>query len=170
VRCRTTATITSRHLVGPHEDPAWYYALDEGVRQALKHHASVPLLTVERLAVGATSVLTMTDHEVELRSGDVAEIDVWTIIDARIILGEAKDANELGTSRADRTKTAHRLRHVADAFTADEFVFATTRAAWSDATIQAVGEAFAGSRTVVRWEHNLDADWQRAGSEAVEGG
>ena len=104
-RCRTTATITSHQLAGPHEEPSWYYALDEGVRQALEHHASVPLLTIAgEAAEGASSTLTMTDHIVEVGEDDSVEIDVWALIDGQVVLGEAKDSDDLGSSKRDRRR------------------------------------------------------------------
>jgi hypothetical protein len=101
------------------------------------------------------SVLRMSDHEVHLPDGTV-EVDLWAILNGEIVLGEAKIADELDSSTRARRKKSARLRRVADALTADRFVLATARPAWTPSTVDVMAEAFAGSRCRLEWLVDVD--------------
>lgn len=120
--------------------------LAEVVFQACRANFNdVPVLALHQFAGQATSVLGMTDHEVVF-ADDRVEIDLWSVVDGQIVLGEAKLGRQLGASAGERRKKARRLRRAADALTADTLVLATAASSWSPSSIAAIEEAFAGSR------------------------
>jgi hypothetical protein len=153
-RCRTPTVITSASLRGSSAEPTWYYQLAEVVVQAIEHHFAVPLLAVDLLGRNAQSVLAMTDHEIDL-DGHTVEVDIWAIIDGRIVIGEAKSADSLGP-RQKRNRKAAALRTLADALTVDSVVFATSAPDWQESTVDAVASAFSGARADVRYMTSVD--------------
>ncbi len=95
------------------------------------------------------------------RYGDgqlVAEVDVWAIVDGRLIVGEAKTTDRLASGNLGEERTTGRLVYVAEAITADELVLATTAPAWHPSTRAAVGAKLAESLIEPRFiEHLGDA-------------
>lgn len=144
-RCRTRNVIDSEVIRGGGNEPNWYYALAEVVFQACRANFNVPVLALHQFAGQARSVLAMTDHEVVFADERV-EIDLWSVVDGRIVLGEAKLGKQLGASVGERCKKARRLRRAADALTADTLLLATAASSWSPSSIATIEEAFAGSR------------------------
>ena len=77
-------------------EPIWYFALAEVVYQARYHNFNVPVLALHQVAGNARSILGMTDHVVRFpvegddTKADEVEIDLWGIVDGRIIVGEAR--------------------------------------------------------------------------------
>jgi hypothetical protein len=94
-RCRTQATIDSHAIRGGGTEPQWYYSLAEVVYQASCASFNVPVLALHQFAGDARSVLGMTDHEITFPDQEKVEIDLWGIVDGRIVLGEAKTGKEL---------------------------------------------------------------------------
>lgn len=155
-RCRTWSTIDSGVIRGNNIEPQWYYALTEVVYQASSESFTVPVLALNQFAGNAHSVLGMSDHEVVFRDGDKVEIDLWGVVDGRIVLGEAKTGNDLGSSRAARRRKAKRLRRAADELTADVVVLATASTSWNQASKDAIDEAFEGARCEVQYLQSVD--------------
>jgi hypothetical protein len=145
-RCRTETVIDSHVVRGGGSEPTWYHGLAEVVYQARRANFNVPVLALQKLAGNARSILGMTDHEVLFPDDDKVEIDLWGIIDGKIILGEAKSGNELEASDRKRRKKASRLRRAADAFTADTLVLATAASSWAPSSVEAIERAFGGAR------------------------
>ncbi len=155
-RCRSMSLIDSRAVRGGSAEPVWYYALAEVVYQASRANFNVPVLAVHQVAGAARSVLAMTDREVRFPDGEQVEIDLWTIIDGKIVLGEAKTASSLGSTAPQRAKKAQRLRRAADLLTVDKVVFATAAAAWDPSSITSVESAFGGSRCLIEFHTSVD--------------
>lgn len=161
-RCRAMNTIDSTVVRGGGTEPNWYYALAEVVYQANSHNFNVPLLTLSQVSEGAHSVLGMTDHEVVFPTTgpdgkpDKVEIDLWGIIDGRIILGEAKSNSRLEGTKNERNKKAAMLRRAADALTADTLVLATAQPEWTPSALEAIEQAFTGARCTVDARTNVD--------------
>jgi hypothetical protein len=163
-RCRTETVIDSQVVRGEGPEPRWYYALAEVVYQACKHNFNVPVLALHKLAAGARSVLGMTDHQVlfprddhaESSDHDEVEIDLWGIIDGRIILGEAKTSNQLEATAPKRTEKVRELKRAAEALTADTLVLATAASSWAPSSIDAIKKAFAGARCDVELLTDVD--------------
>jgi hypothetical protein len=167
VRCRTSTVIDSRVVRGGGTEPTWYYALAEVVYQACRANFNVPVLALRQVAGTSHSVLGMTDHEVRFPD-DSVEIDLWGIVDGRIVLGEAKSGNELEASAAKRRTKASRLRRAAEALSADVLVLATAAGSWSEGSVNAIEQAFAGARCQIDWRVSVDAylaDTSSPGSE-----
>lgn len=155
VRCRTSTVIDSEVVRGAGAEPTWYYALAEVVYQACRANFNVPVLALHQVAGTSHSVLGMTDHEVRFPD-DSVEIDLWGIVDGRIVLGEAKSVGVLEASAAKRRKKASRLRRAADSLTADILVLATAASSWSPSSVQAIDDAFAGARCQIDWRVSVD--------------
>lgn len=161
-RCRTETVANSTVVKGGGAEPIWYYALAEVVYQAHAHNFSVPTLALHEVSAQARSVLGMTEHRVKLPpvdgagEADEVEIDIWGIIDGRIVLGEAKSSNQLESTAPDRRKKAQRLRRAAEALTADTLVLATAQDDWAPSAIEAIDEAFDGARCTVDVRTNVD--------------
>lgn len=155
-RCRIESTIDSHAMRGGGTEPRWYYSLAEVVYQASRASFNVPVLALHRFAGDARSVLGMTDHEIIFPDHEKVEVDLWGIVDGRIVLGEAKTGKELEKSANARLVQARRLRRAADALTADVFVLATASNVWAPSSTEAVEEAFKGSRCEIQYMHGVD--------------
>jgi hypothetical protein len=82
------------------------------------------------------------------------EVDIWAVIDGRIVIGEAKKSNQLESSdRLEKQRCAGLRTLVAD-LTADEFVMATAGSSWSERSKNNV-ERTIGSTTPVHWLTDL---------------
>jgi hypothetical protein len=131
-RCRQIDDINLASWKMPLE-PSWYYALDEVVYQLLKLDGRVPLLALAKLKKGSRSFLYMPEVHLDGPNLDM-EIDLWAIVDGRIVLGEAKKGNEIEPkARAERQRCAE-LASVVERITADTFVLATAAPVWSNRT------------------------------------
>jgi hypothetical protein len=161
-RCRTESVIDSTVVKSGSPEPIWYYALAEVVYHARAHNFNVPVLALQQVAGEARSVIGMTDQMVEFPSNEntgkaeKVEIDLWGIIDGRIVLGEAKISNQLEASPSKRKKKAQRLRRAADALTADTLVMATAEDAWAPSAVAVIKQAFNGARCEIDFRVNVD--------------
>jgi hypothetical protein len=82
------------------------------------------------------------------------EVDIWAIVDGRIVIGEAKKSDQLETTDRREKQRCAALRDLATDLTADEFVMATASPAWSDRSKKNV-ESIIGSVAKVRWVTDL---------------
>lgn len=92
-------------------EPHWYYALDQVARDLLVTHGDVPLLAAADLIRGASSLLWCPELEITDDTGS-AEIDICTMVDGRIVIGEAKSNNSLRGDKGteDVAKGSHTPR------------------------------------------------------------
>jgi hypothetical protein len=142
-RCQQTSLIAQPAWKHPADgEPDWYYDLDEVVYQALRQDIRAPILALSKLTEGARSVLTRPEADVNNSAGWVAEVDLWAVVDSKILVGEAKTVDQLDADRAKEHKAAARLARVAAAVTADEVILATTAPAWNPTTIDTMNNAF----------------------------
>ncbi len=141
-RCQRASLIVQEAWKQPNDgEPYWYYDLDEVVYQALDHDIRVPILALSQLAEGARSVLIRPEADV-WRDGEwIAEVDLWAIIDGKVVVGEAKTDDRLDPERAKERKAASRLAQVAAAVATDEVILATTASAWNPTTITTMNAA-----------------------------
>lgn len=151
-RCRTKSLITSANWKKPPQGPDWYYELNEVVCQILDHNEIGPILSLYALKKDAKAFDFAAELEV-WAGGEkpLCEIDIWAIIDGRIVLGEAKTGKATGLTK----RKLRQFRAVAQAVTADEFVFATTTNDWPTETKQLIGECFDGSCIGIRYMEGL---------------
>lgn len=69
-------------------------------------------------------------------------MDLWAIIDGRIVVGEATTSGFLGTSAKKEGRRLERIRRIVNAVTADELVFATTCDVWNPSTRNRIESMF----------------------------
>jgi hypothetical protein len=134
-RCRRESLIIEATWRQPSE-PTWYYDLDEIAYQALRHNARVPLLalaSLEELSVPSPLLFT-TEMDVFKGRNLVAEIDLWMVMDGKVVIGEAKTGNDLEPTPGAERRAAAKLANIAAAVTADQFVLATASASWNPRT------------------------------------
>lgn len=152
-RCRAGWPLSRQAWREPLEEPTWRYELDEIVYQAVTENASAPVLALQALRAGARPFGGFTSGpELDVYAGDehVAEVDIWSIVEGRICIGEAKTTDRLDiTAEAERV-AAQRLVRVADAVTADELVLATTQDSWRAETRSIMEAALQGHRSRLR--------------------
>lgn len=130
-RCREESEIT-RATWKSGDEPAWFYGLDEVARQGLRSNIDVPILALAALAKSARSFLSMPEAIVHRHGADDVEIDLWAIVDGRIVIGEAKRSDRLEKTEKAERRRAIDLREIAYFLTADEIVMATTASRWSE--------------------------------------
>jgi hypothetical protein len=141
-RCQRASLIVQEAWKQPHDgEPYWYYDLDEVVYQALDHDIRAPILALSQLAEGVRSVLIRPEADVWKDGQWIAEVDLWAIIDGRVVVGEAKTDDRLDPQRTKERRAASRLAEVAAAVAADEVILATTASAWNPTTITTMNAA-----------------------------
>ncbi len=140
VRCRAHSWITQPTWRTPKGEPLWYYQLDEIAYQAVDHNVRGPVLALDKIRGESRGFLFAPEMDVFEGAGRVAEVDLWVIAEAAIIIGEAKTTNRLAEAEPDELQTIGRLARVAKAVTAHELVLATTQPAWAERTTRLVGE------------------------------
>lgn len=143
-RCGRRQTYVREHWRQPRE-PAWFYKLDEIVFQGLRNDMIVPILALDFLRRKAKESFLFT-HELEvLESGPQrrrSEIDICCIPDGVLTIGEAKKDNRLGATEREEVQAIAKYRDLAQKIGATQVIFATTAAAWSDATVENAKKTF----------------------------
>jgi hypothetical protein len=124
------------------------------VYQALDSNVQVPVLALARLAEPAKSFLYMPEALVRTPGREDLEVDLRTIADGRIIIGEAKKSDRLEATAARERARCTALRELAQAMTADHFVMATSSPQWCDRTRQNVTKII-NPTVPVRWLERL---------------
>jgi hypothetical protein len=153
-RCRQDNLVTAGTWSGPREPP-WFYGLDEVVFQGLKANAQVPLLALAKLKAQARSFLYTHEAVVRVPGQDDLEVDLWAIVDGRIMIGEAKKSDHLEKSARDERARCKALSALAEALTADSFVMATSSPEWAPRTRSNVSELI-NVVVPVQWLDGLD--------------
>jgi len=110
----------------------------------------VPILALAELSKGAKSFLYMSDSTVTATDGLEVEIDVWAIIDGRIVIGEAKVGERLETQPNEERRKIANLSRVASAATIDRFVLATAGEAWNPTTVSMLRNALDDRAEIVQ--------------------
>lgn len=154
-RCRSQWPIKQENWRVPKDEPQWQYELDEVVFQSLEGNVVGPILALDQLRGKTRGFLFAPEMDVYEKDTWIAEIDLWAIVDGRIVIGEAKTGDLLSEDGKNDDQVAARLFRVADAVTADELVFATTQSAWRPKSKAAItAEA---------------ANWPKVGVRVIEG-
>ena len=152
-RCRQENEIARAAWKGP-DEPEWFYALDEVAYQGLTSNVHVPVLALAELSRSTRSFLHMPEAVVHRPGHDDMEVDIWAIVDGRIVIGEAKKSTQLEPSDRREKQRCAALRALVADLTADEFVMATASPAWSERSKNNVDRTI-GSVTGVRWLTDL---------------
>jgi hypothetical protein len=154
-RCREDSQIVQDVWKKPIEEPRWYYELREVVYQALKHNVRAPVFALARLKEKTRPFLYAPELEVHFDNGDKAEVDLWAIVDGRIVLGEATSTSTLEENAKKEDRRLKRLCRIAKAATADEVVFATMASEWENSTRKRINKTFEACRVPVRYFENV---------------
>jgi hypothetical protein len=156
-RCRRRSTITNGTWptgeTGPFE-PEWYYALDEVAYLGLRNDIHVPVLALAQLAKPSTSFLHMPEVVVAREGETDLEVDLWAIVDGRIVIGEAKKGDVLADTENEELSRCAALLRLARDVSADEFVMASGASRWSERTVNNV-ENTLGRDMTVTWKDGL---------------
>jgi hypothetical protein len=133
-RCRQANEITRSSWINKEGEPAWFYGLDEVAFQGITNDIHVPILALDEIGRSARSLLHMPEVVVKRPGSDDLEVDIWAIIDGRIVIGEAKVGDKLENTRAKEAGRADRLGALLRDLGADEFVMATEKDQWHSRT------------------------------------
>ena len=142
-RCRQHNPIVRSAWKGQELEPQWYYGLDEVAYQGLRSNIHVPILALAQLAESAQSFQHMPEAVVHRDGYPDLEVDLWAVIDGRIVLGEAKISDRLENTRREETQRCAALKGLINDLSADEFVMATTGPGWYGRTQTLVNEKIA---------------------------
>lgn len=138
-RCAATQAMTGPRWREPTEQPNLYYDLDEVVFQTLTHDGAVTLLALGAIKKQSKDFLYSPEMEVKENGSDkpFCEVDIWTIVNGQITIGEAKRGNDLssGGTAADEDSQAQKLARIAEATSADVVVLATAADHWKDSAV-----------------------------------
>lgn len=144
-RCVYSNVLVLERWRHPVIEPAWFYDLDHGVREALRQNGDVVLLALAALHAGSTSFTFTTDFELVMPEvpGPPPELDFAAVRDGVVILGEAKSNGRLGAGHADTRAKLGRIARAAATLGVNQACFATTRSSWSEGSRTAIFEALA---------------------------
>jgi len=140
--CSHTSGVAQGSWYKGDPEPAWNYGLDQVVRDLLRQHGDLPLLTAAHLRRDARDFLWAPELAIEDATGEV-ELDICLIVDGRVVVGEAKSNGQLGSGRKGTGRASANLVRIAQLLTADEIVLATSEPAWAPGAIPAVERALA---------------------------
>lgn len=156
-RCRRRSAITygswPTGQSGPFE-PEWFYALDEVAYLGLRNDIHVPVLALAQMAESSTSFLHMPEVVVTHEGETDLEVDLWAIVDGRIVIGEAKKGDMLADTEDDELARCAALRRLARDLSADDFVMASGASRWSERTVRNVENALGPELNVI-WKAGL---------------
>lgn len=151
IRCYHRAPITEAswsadHRQGdPAREPTFYYAMAEVVYQALHHNADVPIRAIGKLRSEPSEAVQQATDSTVSKAGWKFELDLLSLVDGRIFIGEAKKGKRLKSTATEERRWLKGIADIADAITADEVVFATAEE-WRPQTLEYVREVFANRR------------------------
>jgi hypothetical protein len=151
-RCRTVqAAVSSRLRPRRAEDGPWRYSMNEVVVQALTKNIDLPVRVLRELRPERGSMLWVPERTVVQEGQEVQEVDIWAIVDGRIVLGEATVSNTLEKTKAKEAERLRRLARLLNDLAADRVVFATSARRWSARTLESMEliERLAGIRPTI---------------------
>jgi hypothetical protein len=122
--------------------------------QGLRSNIHVPILALAQLAGSARSFQHMPEAVVHRDGYPDLEVDLWTIVDGRIVIGEAKISNRLKSTKGKEAQRCAALKGLIEDLSADEFVMATTGPGWCGRTETLVNEKLAPAAKIT-WLTNL---------------
>jgi hypothetical protein len=145
-RCARTQHISNENYWYGRYEPGWCYKLDEIIYQFLRHNGDVGVLALDCLRKRSEeSFLFTTDLElIKSDSTDQKpefELDICSIVDGEIVLGEAKKENRLGESARAENREIQKYVNLATQMGAKKLAFATLADSWSDETLKKVERA-----------------------------
>jgi hypothetical protein len=139
-RCSTQQQYRRENWLTTNEPP-WHYKLDEIVYQFLHHNGDVALLAVDVLQREAQRRF-MYSSELMIRSeanpDRKLEIDICSIVNNKIVVGEAKSNGSLKDDDQKPAQVVAKYRSLAKEMGATAVVFATTEPAWDEASQAAI--------------------------------
>jgi hypothetical protein len=86
----------------------------------------------------------MPEVEVHRPGRKHIEIEIWAIVDGRIVVGEAKKDDKLERNEDTQRKRCDALKGILSALTADVFPMASASPEWSERTRKVVEDRLSG--------------------------
>jgi len=146
IRCRESTVVKAANWKSPISEPVWYYALNEIVYQAVENDIRIPLLALGELKKTGRCLQFTPSMDVFRGDQRVGEVDLWAILDGRLILGEAKKRERLESTAAKERSATRRLVEIATGIGADEILLATAASTWRAQTLVIVRAEIANSQ------------------------
>ncbi|MDP3298102.1 MAG: hypothetical protein Q8N09_11050 [Thermodesulfovibrionia bacterium] len=145
-RCRTEQIFKPEHWKIPHNEPRWYYKLDEVVFQGIRHNNYIPILTIRKLKKLSKYGFHYVP-EIEIRKDPMTEkpdleIDFVVIIDGKIYFGEATKEDKLEKDTSKEQEKLTKLKNIAIAVQAKKIILATFSDEWSEGTKNNIEKTF----------------------------
>ncbi|WP_129789670.1 hypothetical protein [Promicromonospora panici] len=124
-------------------EPKRYYDLHSAFRQLFTENGDIPLFAAARLRARSRHATYADVAEIEFWKGDsqVAEIDLISHTNGRILVTEAKASAGFDGAQKQKKDTARKIAEVARILRADAVVLATDKAAWRKSDIKLLDEA-----------------------------
>jgi hypothetical protein len=142
-RCGREQTIRRQHWRQP-AAPQIFYKLDEIVYQFLKNDGDVVALSLDYMSRTSKQPFNYSP-EIKIRKDDLAfsgEIDLCTVWNGVLTIGEAKKNGELASSDSEVRKVSEKYARLAIMLNARRVLFCTTSPEWKNSTMDAVRLAF----------------------------
>ncbi|MFD9669413.1 hypothetical protein ACFWAY_49015 [Rhodococcus sp. NPDC059968] len=151
LRCGDPNDLSLARWKMPTGEPQWFYDLHPVATALIAQNGDVPILLAAHLRATASHSNRYADcAELEVSDSTgkkLAEVDLLALVDDRVVVAEAKSTDEIDKGTNQRRAARKRVL-LAETFGAEEIVLATTRDAWTAASLNAM-------RTAVK-EH----DWK----------
>ncbi|WP_036960219.1 hypothetical protein [Promicromonospora kroppenstedtii] len=141
-RCSARNLLTSARWERGRE-PKRYYDLHNAFRQLLTENGDIPLFAAARLRARSHSGRYGDVGELEFWKGDdqVAEIDLVSHANGRILVTEAKTSAGFDGAQKQKKGTARKIAEVARILRADAVVLATDKTTWRESDIGLLNDA-----------------------------
>lgn len=142
-RCAQRQVVAGPTWREPAEQPNVYFDLDEVVYQTLTHDGAVTLLALGAIKQETQDFLYTPEMEIVEQGEDkpYCEVDIWSVVNGDVIVGEAKRGNRLQDAQAQK------LARIAEAVSADVVVLATAASQWRESAVNAMGNHLSGLPT-----------------------
>jgi hypothetical protein len=142
-RCAQQQVVTGPIWRDPAEQPNVYFDLDEVVYQTLTHDGAVTLLALGAIKQETQDFLYTPEMEIWEQGEDrpLCEVDIWSVANGDLTVGEAKRGNHLKDSQAQK------LARIAEATSADVVVLATAASQWKESAVDAMSNHLSGLPT-----------------------
>jgi hypothetical protein len=138
-RCRSVHPVTApTHRPRPERESSFHYSMNEVVVQALSHHITLPVWVLRWLRPDRGSILWVPERTVWKDERRIQEVDLWAIVDGRIVLGEVTSSDVLESTKTAENERIGRLARLVNDLAADTLVVATSRPAWSARTLKSL--------------------------------
>ncbi|MGH3759680.1 hypothetical protein [Actinophytocola sp.] len=145
-RCDASGDLSRAAWKKPEDEPVWFYDLHPVARHLLRDHGDVPAMPNAHLAAQGTNNANFHDvSELEFAINGIpqVEVDLITYIDDTLTVAQCKSNDHLATDKTKTRTRPQRKCQVAAWLRADQLVFATSAATWTNSTPGVIRSAIA---------------------------